>query len=127
MPHWVPCRVPSYSDLLGRWPALQSAIRQDPPSPAHGGLDGTADIIAGDTRGAENSPWFTRALAEFRHHLIDLWRRTLRRRIQKDRMTWARMTKLADDRLPKPTILHTRPSERLAVTHPRWEPYAGSR
>jgi len=40
--------------LLGRWPALQSAIRQDPPSPAHGGLDGTADIITGDTRGAEN-------------------------------------------------------------------------
>src|SRR5205823_4478716 len=26
-----------------------------------------------------------------RHHVTDLWRRTLRRRSQKDRFTWARM------------------------------------
>src|SRR5437660_1991530 len=31
-----------------------------------------------------------RALEVFRHHVTDLWRRTLRRRSQKDRMTWAR-------------------------------------
>jgi hypothetical protein len=42
---------------------------------------------------------------------------------QKDRITWARMAKLADDFLPKPTILHPWPSDRFAVTHPRWEPY----
>jgi hypothetical protein len=36
-----------------------------------------------------------------------------------------RMTKLADDFLPKPIILHPCPSDRFAVTHPRWEPYAG--
>ena len=35
------------------------------------------------------------------------------------------MTKLADDWLPKPRILHPWPSERFAVKHPRWEPYAG--
>ena len=40
-------------------------------------------------------------------------------------MTWARMTRLVDDWLPKPTILHPWPSDRFAVTHPRWEPYAG--
>src|SRR5262249_41730474 len=28
-------------------------------------------------------------------------------------------------RLPKPIILHPWPSYRFAVTHPRWEPYAG--
>ncbi|MBV9532310.1 MAG: hypothetical protein JO283_14925 [Bradyrhizobium sp.] len=61
----------------------------------------------------------------FRHHLTELWRRTLRRRSQKDRMTWERMTQLVDDRLPKPIILHPWPSDRFAVTHPRWEPYAG--
>jgi RNA-directed DNA polymerase len=70
-------------------------------------------------------PTNARALAAFRHHVTDLWRRTLRRRSQKDRITWARMTKLADDFLPKPIILHPWPSERFAVTHPRWEPYAG--
>ena len=65
------------------------------------------------------------ALEVFRHHVTDLWRRTLRRRSQKDRVTWARMTQLVDDWLPKPIILHPWPSERFAVTHPRWEPYAG--
>jgi group II intron reverse transcriptase/maturase len=70
-------------------------------------------------------PTNARALAVFRHHVTDLWRRTLRRRSQKDRITWARMTRLADDFLPKPIILHPWPSDRFAVTHPRWEPYAG--
>src|SRR5438552_3355681 len=70
-------------------------------------------------------PTNARALDVFRHHVIDLWRRTLRRRSQKDRITWARMTQLADDWLPKPIILHPWPSDRFAVTHPRWEPYAG--
>ena len=65
------------------------------------------------------------ALDVFRHHVTDLWRRTLRRRSQKDRITWARMTQLADAWLPKPIILHPWPSDRFAVTHPRWEPYAG--
>jgi RNA-directed DNA polymerase len=32
-----------------------------------------------------------RALEVFRHHITNLWRRTLRRRSQKDRMTWARI------------------------------------
>ena len=65
-----------------------------------------------------------RALHVFRHHVTDLWRRTLRRRSQKDRATWERMTQLADAWLPKPAILHPWPSDRFAVTHPRWEPYA---
>ena len=51
-------------------------------------------------------PTNARALAVSRHHVTDLWRRTLRRRSQKDRITWARMAKLADDYLPKPIILH---------------------
>jgi group II intron reverse transcriptase/maturase len=70
-------------------------------------------------------PTNARALDVFRHHVSDHWRRTLQRRSQKDRPTWARMTQLANDWLPKPIILHPWPSERFAVTHPRWEPYAG--
>ena len=58
------------------------------------------------------------ALHVFRHHVTDLWRRTLRRRSQKDRMTWERMTQLVTDWLPKPVILHPWPSDRFAVTHP---------
>ena len=70
-------------------------------------------------------PTNARALDVLRNHVIDLWRRTLRRRSQKDRITWERMTQLADAWLPKPIILHPWPSDRFAVTHPRWEPYAG--
>jgi len=66
------------------------------------------------------------ALAAFRLHAARLWRRTLRRRSQKDGTTWKRIEKLADDFLPKPGILHPWPSERFAVKHPRWEPYAGN-
>jgi RNA-directed DNA polymerase len=70
-------------------------------------------------------PTNARALHVFLHHVTDIWRRTLRRRSQKDRITWARITKLVSDWLPKPIILHPWPSDRFAVTHPRWEPYAG--
>jgi hypothetical protein len=65
------------------------------------------------------------ALSAFRYHVTRLWRRCLRRRSQKDAATWRRMTTLADDWLPKPKILHPWPSQRFAVKHPRWEPYAG--
>jgi RNA-directed DNA polymerase len=65
-----------------------------------------------------------RALAAFRFFVTELWRRTLRRRSQKDGMTWQRMTRLAADWLPPPRILHPWPAARFAVTHPRWEPYA---
>jgi group II intron reverse transcriptase/maturase len=64
-------------------------------------------------------PTNARALGAFRHYVSDLWRRTLRRRSQKDHMTWQRMTKLADAWLPPPRILHPWPDQRFAVTHPR--------
>jgi len=56
------------------------------------------------------------ALSAFRYHVTRLWLRTLRRRSQKDRFTWARMAKLANDLLPQPKILHPWPSVRFAVT-----------
>ena len=69
-------------------------------------------------------PTNSRAIAAFRFYITDLWRRTLRRRSQKDAMNWERITRLAADWLPPPHILHPWPSARFAVTHPRWEPYA---
>jgi RNA-directed DNA polymerase len=64
-------------------------------------------------------------LRAFRHHVTGQWLRTLRRRSQKDDVTWPRITALAEEWLPKPRILHPWPTERFAVRHPRWEPYAG--
>jgi RNA-directed DNA polymerase len=64
-------------------------------------------------------PTNSRAVRAFRHKVADLWRRTLRRRSQKDGFTWERMEKLVNDWLPKPQILHPWPSVRFAVKHPR--------
>jgi hypothetical protein len=59
------------------------------------------------------------ALGKFRHQIVWLWLRTLRRRSQKDATPWTRMKKLAEDFLPKPKILHPWPAVRFAATHPR--------
>ena len=67
-----------------------------------------------------------RALAAFRYHVLDLWRRALRRRSQRTKLTWERMVRLADAWLPRPKILHPWPQQRFAAKHPRWEPYAGN-
>jgi RNA-directed DNA polymerase len=64
-------------------------------------------------------PTNSRALSAFRHYVADLWRRTLRRRSQKDGFTWDRMTKLVADSLPPLRILHPWPDRRFAVKHSR--------
>jgi RNA-directed DNA polymerase len=64
-------------------------------------------------------PTNSRALLAFRHYVADLWRRTLRRRSQKDGFTWDRMTKLVADWLPALRILHPWPDQRFAVKHSR--------
>jgi hypothetical protein len=48
----------------------------------------------------------------FWHYVADLWRRTLRRRSQKDGFTWDRMKKFVAD-------FHPWPDRRFAVKHPR--------
>jgi group II intron reverse transcriptase/maturase len=70
-------------------------------------------------------PTNARAISAFHHHVVDLWRRALRRRSQRDHTTWRLVDKLADRWLPKPRISHPWPSQRFRVKHPRWEPYAG--
>jgi len=64
-------------------------------------------------------PTNTDSLAAFRYHVTDLWRRALRRRSQKDRTTWARMTRLAADFLPVARVLHPWPDVRFDVKYPR--------
>jgi group II intron reverse transcriptase/maturase len=64
-------------------------------------------------------PTNSRALGAFRYHVTKLWLSTLRRRSQKDRMTWERMAKIAAHWLPAPRVLHPWPNQRFAVKHPR--------
>src|SRR5499427_3243468 len=55
-------------------------------------------------------------ISAFRYFVVRFWLRTLRRRSQKDRFSWERIKRLADDFLPQPKILHPWPSVRFAVT-----------
>jgi len=60
-----------------------------------------------------------RALVTFRDEIIRRWQRALSRRSQKGDVTWARITKLADEWLPQPRIRHPWPAQRFAVRYPR--------
>ena len=61
-------------------------------------------------------PTNTPALNAFRHRVMDIWRRSLKRRSQRDRTTWERIAKLADDFLPKPLCVPRTPF--LLITRP---------
>jgi len=58
-------------------------------------------------------------LEAFHYHVKKLWHRTLRRRSQKDKTTWARTCRLAAAFLPTPRVLHPWPEARFLVNHPR--------
>ena len=64
-------------------------------------------------------PTNIRRLSAFRYFVGRLWLQTLRRRSQKDRLSWGRLTRLAAEWLPLPRILHPWPDARFAVHHPR--------
>jgi hypothetical protein len=69
-------------------------------------------------------PTNAQALSAFRYQIVVLLRRTLRKRSQRDAMTWERIAKIADEFLPKPKITRPWPNKRFVVRHPRWEPSA---
>jgi RNA-directed DNA polymerase len=60
-------------------------------------------------------PMNTPALCTFRHHVGWLWLRTLRRRGQRHRLTWARMQRLIVRWLPPARVCHPYPLRRLGV------------
>jgi group II intron reverse transcriptase/maturase len=64
------------------------------------------------------------ALRSFLIGVTERWKHTLSRRSQRGKVTWERMTKIANDWLPQPRILHPWPSQRFNVKYPRWEPSA---
>ena len=57
----------------------------------------------------------SKALTAFRDQITRNWLLTLRRRSQRDRLTWERMRRLADRWLPLPEVLHPWPEQRFAA------------
>lgn len=58
-------------------------------------------------------------LHAFRYQVVVLWHKTLQRRSQKWGHLWSRVTRLADEFLPRPRIQHPWPNERFLVKHSR--------
>lgn len=69
-------------------------------------------------------PTNSQAMCAFRAHVVDLWRRALRRRSQQDDTTWAKVTRLATHWIPSARVLHPWPVVRFAAKHLRQEPGA---
>jgi len=55
----------------------------------------------------------SRALSAFRYKVVWHWLRALRRRSQRTRMTWERMSRLVARSLPQPRIRHPWPDARF--------------
>jgi RNA-directed DNA polymerase len=64
-------------------------------------------------------PTNTYLLSAFRYHISMKWFQSLRRRSQRHRLTWKRMTQLIDRFLPSPCVLHPWPDQRFGVTYSR--------
>ena len=62
-------------------------------------------------------------MQKFRTHVTNLWRRALRRRSQKDDMTWTKQTNWQPHGY-QGRVLHPWPVERFTARHPRQEPGA---
>ncbi len=113
------------------------------PRPVPGVLDGWDSMTQAERDAAYNNTAAVAEVASLHDRLLQLSCRADQQRgaerlslpydgslapgapATQDRMTWARMAKIAADWLPKPRILHPWPSKRFAVKNPRWEPCAG--
>jgi RNA-directed DNA polymerase len=98
--------------------AIKEELRKRMPQPIPEQGQWLRQVVAGFFN-YHAVPTNSRALAAFRYHVTVAWLRALRRRSQRSRLSWNRMTKLVDDILPRPAILHPWPNVRFAVKHPR--------
>ena len=55
------------------------------------------------------------AVNDLRFQAIKLWRKRLRRRSQRARLNWVRMTRIANRWLPRPRVMHPFPEVRFAA------------
>jgi RNA-directed DNA polymerase len=103
--------------------ALKSELRQWMHQPLHEQGTWLGQVVRGYFA-YHAIPTNADRLNAFRHDVVALWRRALRRRSQKDGTTWSRIERLSAEFIPMPRILHPWPDRRFLVKHPRWEPSA---
>lgn len=123
--HYCATRRNGGGFVLGRKPIAKRMrtklreIKERLMETRHAGIDEQGRWLAQVWRGWSAYyavPMSGSALSAFRQHMIERWHRVLMRRGQKQRLTWARMKKIADRFLPSPRILHPWPEQRFLVT-----------
>src|SRR5438132_2784165 len=95
----------SRRDRMGaKLQAIKQELRQRMHQPIPQQGKWLKQVVAGYFR-YHAVPTNSRALATFRAEVTKRWEAVLGRRSQKGKLTWARITKLANDWLPRPRIL----------------------
>jgi RNA-directed DNA polymerase len=105
-----------------RMRAKLQEIRQELQKRMHDPIPTTGKWLKSVVQGYFNYhaiPLNGKRLAAFRDGVIRHWRHVLRRRSQRDRLTWERMVKLVRKWIPSVRIQHPYPSQRYDATHPR--------
>jgi hypothetical protein len=93
-------------------------------------VEGSHSLMLAVAKGAARDieqrivPGNGRATSAFRNRVAWLWRRALRRRSQRSRLPWARMSRLVTRWLPTARISHPFPEVSLRCQYPRQEPSA---
>ena len=99
--------------------AFETQSNQGRAKASHAPIDsGGRSMTQEDTQGHYNYygvPLNYRAMSTFRYEVSRLWFKTLRRRSQKSRLNWARMSRLEKRWLPIPKIRNPYPEQRLRV------------
>jgi hypothetical protein len=78
-------------------------------------LNQGADAVVLSGRQHARIPGNWEAIGAFRTQVARMWYKTLRRRSQRTRITWDRMTKIVHTWLPRARILHPWPEQRCAA------------
>jgi len=108
-------RLTSGKRLRGKLQAVKVELRRRMHRPIKEQGEYLHAVVAGHGRyfGVPNNG---ARLSVFRFQVARLWYRTLCRRSQTKRINWTRMHRLIDHWLPRPTICHPYPNQRLIVT-----------
>ena len=108
--------------IAKRLRAKLSAVKQDLHRRMHARLPDTAEWLRSVVQGFmfyHAVPGNFACVKSFRTQVTRLWFRTLRRRGDRHRITWARFGPFAHRWLPRTRILHPYPDVRFRAFHPR--------
>lgn len=108
------CRMTSKSRMRAKLRDVKDALRRR----THAPVQEQGEWLRSVVRGYFNYhavPTNGKRLVGFKYQVVRYWYKTLRRRSQRDRTTWARVYELANRWLPPVKILHPYPWERFAA------------